>query len=343
MAKIVAAYIAEGSDRSGQRKYGSPLLLNEQLQLAWKRLYATFRFLKRFESDNSNTRYLVFSDHKPPAVDGVLCQRLFDDLGVDISLLDFLWRSDAQPQRPDFFVFDAIEELTGLAGEDDEVLLLGPEAIVVGDVSEFFTELQSSGVLAVERSVGEVSEALLVSYREQVGVIRQELKTPWDPQCMMAINANFLSISAAELKAMFKAQRRIFPKNNLRAVRGQDFLSEPGEMLAAMIAEIGFLKPNLKALTDEVAAMPDEVDAFELTGAPVILPGYGREPDIGKLFNRLLPDQFDKWSLVDPVVELTHLVHKSRGASFLRHLIIGKHKVSRYPPRRPDHSVAVAG
>ena len=293
MAKIVAAYIAQGRFREARRVTSRIAAdLDPVLIRSWQRLYCLFRILKRYENPDHETQFILFTDHAPPHIGSCLIGRYLERLGVKIVQSDFYWRPDLQPERPDFFIFDTIEQLATRVAADDQILLFGPQALVVHDVADLFGEIDRNGVLLVEASVGEVSEPLMDAYRAEIGLVRQEMKTPNLADSILAIDPHFLGLSGEKLADVNRLLRRIFPKNELRAVRGEAFLSDPGEVLAAILAELGFHKSNLKGLTDEIAAMPDEFDVASLPDVPVIIPGYGREPDIVTLYETLRPDKF---------------------------------------------------
>lgn len=341
MAKYVAAYIAEGSIRTPSRSRASLHIVDQKLTLAWQRLYCLFRFLKHFEAGDAAQRYVLYSDHTPPAVDGVLIGHELERLGVEVIVCDFLWRSDGAPERPDFFLFDALEQLKRRVQSEDQLILFGPEALVVQDYSGFYRDIERAGALIVEASLGEVSESSLTAYRDEVIAIREALNAPCEAQGMMAVHPHFIGLSGRTLERAFTSLKRLFPKNNLRATRGEYFLSEPGELLAAIMANLDYHHSNLSALTNEVAAMPDELDILDMKQVPIILPGYGREPDLGALFKRILPDSSQPSVLQDPVEHLQKLVRSKKNLPLFARLMSHLRYKSTAKAKRVTHNIVV--
>jgi hypothetical protein len=141
MARIAAAYIANGAPRIRGRAARRYHAAQGGEALAWKRIYCLFRLLKAFDNPDDPVQLVLIADNEPPQVDDLLMGPLIEKLGVEIRVLDFFWRSEAEPERPDFFLFDALENLSATMDMDDSVLLFSSEAHVVQGLAELYAEL----------------------------------------------------------------------------------------------------------------------------------------------------------------------------------------------------------
>ena len=257
MAKIAAAYIANGVPRMRGRSARRFHTAQGHDALAWKRIYCLFRLLKAFDNPDDPVQLVLLTDHEPPQVDDLLMGPQIEKLGVEIRGLDFFWRSEAEPERPDFFLFDAFENLSATMDMDDSVLLFSSEAHLVQRLAGLYAELDEKRALLVEDSMGEISEAALVAYREEVRQIRKALNAPCAADGMTAVNTHLLGLSGAILSRLKMQIERLMPKNMLRYHRRDAFLSEPGEILAAAMSRLDFNRPNIKGLSETAAALPD--------------------------------------------------------------------------------------
>lgn len=320
MAKIAAAYIANGAPRIRGRSARRFHTAQGGHALAWKRIYCLFRLLKAFDNPDDPAQLVLLTDNEPPQVDDLLMGPLIEKLGVEIRVLDFFWRSEAEPERPDFFLFDALENLSATMDMDDTVLLFSSEAHVMQGLAGLYAELDHNRALLVENSMGEISEAALFAYREEVHHIRKALNAPCAADGMMAVNTHLLGLSGTIVSRLKMQINRLMPKNMLRYHRKDAFLSEPGEVLAAAMSRLDFDHPNIKGLSETAAALPDELETSHLSTIPVIIPGYGRAPETSALFDRLITSAPIKQNHADDAKHITSLITTRSTPSLLSRL-----------------------
>lgn len=299
MAKIIAAYIAHGHRPviAGARRVDYPL--DADCVRQWQRVFCLFSILRAFSDENSCPRFLLVSDHAPPAIDGRMLGFHLERLNVEIHRIDHVWRPDEASANGDFFIFDVMEHLESITCDDDAFLIFSGRSLAVNPIDPLFNALEQRGILCAEESYGELVEEHERALYDRMVELRRHFGIKFPDYAMRAASGDFVGITHQRLRSLIGRLRNIFMKNILRAARAEDYFTTSAELLAALFAEEKIYQPNLAGLSDRAAAMPDDFSVASLSDIPVIIPGYGREPDIATLFHALLGDRLEARETVD--------------------------------------------
>lgn len=306
MARIIAAYIAHERKYSGRLPSERALPSHPDIHLRWKQIYCLFALLKRFSAEDEETRFVLYSDHLPPVIEDRLLDKHLERLGVEIYRGDHYWRPEHRSDKADFFMFDSMEQLAKTSSAGDQILLFGSQALALHPLALMFDLLSKRDILVAEASIGEISEEHARALRERMIELRKLLSIPIPSDAMLAINSAFVGFTHERLVSLLSRLQKLFPKNLLLALNGNDHFRTAGEMLAAILAQDGLYRSTLGDISQHAAAMPDDFAIARLADATIFLPGYGLEPDISKLFSSLIPDhlhEFDSISL-DSVMQI---------------------------------------
>lgn len=311
MADIIAAYIAHGGRRQDCSKTRSDYSVNADLSRQWKRLYCLFALHHRLHGDADRPDYVVISDHPAPSVDGVLIGHHLHRLGVEIDVLEHNWRPDHHVPAGSFFLFDAMEYLADRTKADDALLVFSGRSLAVSRLEEIFSEISKNRAVIVEEGIGEIPEDHVRAMRDRMIDLRHALAIPFPRDAILSANPDCIGLRADLLKTLIGHLRKQFPFMLLRAMRGEDHFLSAGELLGALLAIEDHHHSTLHKVTHYAAAMPEDFAVSRMADVPVIIPGYGREPDIDALFSLLIPDRI---SQIDDIASETIFQMMKAGA-----------------------------
>lgn len=300
MTKIVAAYIAHGRRRADYNSDVRQYPVDDKLQLEWQRIFCLFSLIHRFSDEETRPRMILIADHHPPAIQGRLLRFYFDRMNVEFYFHVHFWRPDYEVAPAEYYIFDALEKLEQLTANDDQIAMFGGHSLAVHPLDDVFQSISQNEMLFVENSVGDMQEAHIDAIRERTKELRRFYDAPFPPNAIHAVSKQFLGFTHERLGQLMEVLRPVFALNLVRASRGEDFFGSAAELLAVLFAKLGFHHPPSWGLSGHAAAIPDDFAIVRLAEVPVIIPGYGREPDISNLFSKLIPDRFANFEKLEP-------------------------------------------
>lgn len=299
MAKIIAAYVAHGHRHLGGTMQRIEYPLDDNCRRQWQRIFCLFSIVRALSADGVCPRFLLISDHAPPVIDGRMIGYHLEKLNVEIHRIDHVWRPYGHSPRSDFFVFDVLDFLGAEASYDDALLIFSGESLAVNPVQRLFDELEKTGILCAEKSYGDLAEDHERALNDRMVELRKYFEIEFPDFGMRAASSDFIGITYSRLHSLLERLRKLFMRNILSASRAQDHFISSAELLAALFAEEQIYQSNLVGLSDRAAAMPDDFSVASLPDVPMIIPGYGREPDIAALYCALLGDSSETLRSID--------------------------------------------
>lgn len=299
MANFIAAYIAHGHRPIRDRLRPVEYPIDDHGLRQWKRIFCLFSMVRAFSDEGDCPRFILISDHAPPVIDSRMIGFYLERMNVEIHRIEHIWRPYASVHNSDHFVFDVLEHLESKTSNHDAVLIFSGNSLAVNPVRTLFDAVERTGVLCVEKSDGELAEDHERALRDRMAALRHQFGVQFPHGAIRAASNDFIGLTHERLRILIGRLRILFMKNLLRASRGEDCFQTSAELLAALFAQDKIYHPNLSGLSDRAAAMPDNFSVANLPDVPVIIPGYGREPDIDALFQALLGDRFEMFQSVD--------------------------------------------